>query len=209
MRALLSNPRNGAKVFEMATKNPIGNYLEGERELPYEELFLAPERKPFYKRFAKYIAPPLAGMMLAGCATTRFYERVETLPDEVDVLNIDTRPQGAEVIYDGKSIGKTPMQVTVRFNLKNDLTILATEKGGKIIEEKIYAHSTFSKPSFHEFTLYVPGYFEREVLHKSDGKSNGGNYFEILRENGNKPLIHQEQNVIIKQEGKLDKIEIK
>src|SRR4030042_4651884 len=131
MRALLSNPRNGAKVFEMATKNPIGNYLEGERELPYEELFLSKE-KPFYKRAAKYIAPPLVGMtMLAGCATTSFYERVENLLDEVDVLNIDSRPQGAEVIYQGKVIGKTPTKVIVKFNLKKRTEILATEKGGK------------------------------------------------------------------------------
>jgi hypothetical protein len=48
----------------MAAKKPIENYLNGERELPFEELFLVSEKKPFYKtasdRAAKYIVLPLA-----------------------------------------------------------------------------------------------------------------------------------------------------
>jgi hypothetical protein len=35
----------------MAAKKPIENYLNGERELPFEELFLAPEKKPYKNLF--------------------------------------------------------------------------------------------------------------------------------------------------------------
>jgi hypothetical protein len=48
----------------MATRNPMENYLKGERELPFEELFLAPEKKPFYKKAARYIAPVLTGITI-------------------------------------------------------------------------------------------------------------------------------------------------
>jgi hypothetical protein len=137
----------------------------------------------------------LAGSLIAalgagaGCATTRLYDRVETLPDEVDVLNIDSRPQGAEVIYGGKAIGKTPVEVTVRFNLKKKTEFEGSKRGGRIIEENIRDAWTWAKPETHDFKLYSPGHSVEYIEHRSDGKSNGGNYFIILRENGNKPLI--------------------
>lgn len=153
---------------------------------------------------AKIAALSLIGALGAGagCATTRYYDRVEHLPDEVDVLNIDSRPQ-AEVIYEGKSLGKTPVQLTVSFKLKKRTEIEGTERRGRTTDEKVRYTNISSEPDYHVIKLYAPEHFEDTVYYGSNGISNNRNIFRILKkEYSPQPYMHQEQQIIIKQEGK-------
>jgi len=77
----------------MATKNPIGNYGGRMDELPFEELFLAPEKKPFYKRATQYAVPVIAGLtMLTGVpdwnAPKHFPKQAAKQPGIADILKM-------------------------------------------------------------------------------------------------------------------------